>query len=83
MIAFVGEVGLALEKCLKSFPKFASECKRSTPMWIINCLLFKKLKGAWVAQLVEHPALHVGSGHDPRVMRPSPKSGSMLSVEPA
>ena len=39
--------------------------------------------GAWVAQLVGHPALDFSSGHDPRVMGLSPMSGSALSMEPA
>ena len=39
--------------------------------------------GAWVAQLVERPNLHFGSGHDLRVMGSSPVSSSMLSMETA
>ena len=38
---------------------------------------------AWVVQLVKHPTLDFGSGHDLRVVRLIPKSDSMLSVEPA
>jgi len=38
--------------------------------------------GAWVAQSVKHPAVDFGSGHDLRVVRSSPASGSMLDVEP-
>ena len=38
--------------------------------------------GAWVAQSVERSTLDSGSGHDPRVMGLSPKSGSALSVGP-
>ena len=33
----------------------------------------------WVAQSVERPTLGLGSGHDPRVVGPSPTSGSTLS----
>ena len=39
--------------------------------------------GTWVAQLVKHPTLDFGSGHDLRVMRLSRVSGSVLGVEPA
>ena len=39
--------------------------------------------GTWVVQLVEHPTLDSGSGHDPRVMGSSPMLGSTLSVQPA
>ena len=41
------------------------------------------LRGTWVVQLVERPTLDFGLGHDPRVMGSSPKSGFVLSVEPA
>ena len=43
----------------------------------------RQLGGAWVAQSVEHPALDLGSGHDPGIVGSSPTSGSVLSVEPA
>jgi len=36
-----------------------------------------------VAQSVKHPTLAFGSGHDLRVVRSSPVSGSMLGVEAA
>ena len=36
-----------------------------------------------MAQSVEHLTLDFSSGHDPRVMGLSPKTGSVLSVEPA
>ena len=39
--------------------------------------------GTRVAQLVEQPTLDFTSGHDLTVMRSSPTSGSVLSVEPA
>ena len=39
--------------------------------------------GSWVAQSVERPTLDFSSGHDPRVVGLSPRSGSMLSIEPA
>ena len=42
-----------------------------------------KFQGAWVAQLVEHLTLDLGSGHDPRVMGSSLELSSMLSMEPA
>ena len=41
------------------------------------------LRGAWVAQWLQYLTLELGSGHDPRVMRSSPVSGSTLSMEPA
>ena len=34
-----------------------------------------------MAQLVKHPTLDVGSGHDLRVVRSSPTSGSVLCME--
>ena len=37
-------------------------------------------RGIWVAQWVKASAF--GSGHDPRVLRLSPESGSLLSREP-
>ena len=37
-------------------------------------------RGAWVPELVKHPALGFSSGHDLRVMRLSLVSGSTLSV---
>ena len=36
-----------------------------------------------MAQLVEHPTLDFGSGHDPRVTGLSPTLGSALNMEPA
>ena len=41
------------------------------------------LKGALVAQSVEHLTLDFDSGHDRRVMGWSPKLGSALSMETA
>ena len=38
---------------------------------------------AWVAQLVEGPALDFSSGHDLRVTGLGPESASALSLEPA
>ena len=35
---------------------------------------------AWMAQLVKHPTLDFGSGHDPRVLGSSSASGSQWSV---
>ena len=35
-----------------------------------------------MAQLVKHPTLDFSSGHDLRVVRANPTSGSRLSVEP-
>ena len=40
-------------------------------------------KGPWVVQSVEHPTLGFSSGHDLRVMRSRPVSGSKLSEESA
>ena len=39
--------------------------------------------GTWVAQSVERPTLDFGSGHDSRVVKLSPASGSVLRMEPA
>ena len=36
-----------------------------------------------MAQLIEHPTLDFGSGHDLRVVRLSPVLGSALGIEPA
>ena len=46
---------------------------------------FKKVltRGTWVAQPGKRLALDIGSGHDLTVMRSSPESGLVLSVEPA
>ena len=38
--------------------------------------------GAWIPQLVKHLTLDFSSGHDPRVVRWSPASGSMLGMRP-
>jgi len=38
---------------------------------------------AWVAQVVKRPTLNSGLGHDLRVVRASPVSGSALSMEAA
>ena len=40
-------------------------------------------RGAWVVQLVKCLTPDLGTGHDLRVVRSSPNSGSMLSVEAA
>ena len=51
-----------------------------------NLGLFQKSsnsRGTWVAQLVKHPTLDFGSGHDLRVLGSSPISGPMLSRESA
>ena len=50
-----------------------------------NYLMIKmdKNKDAWVAQSAKCPTLNFGSGHDLRVVRSSPMSGSALGVEPA
>ena len=39
--------------------------------------------GAWVAQLFKWPTLDFASSHDLSVLRLSPMSSSMLSMEPA
>ena len=39
--------------------------------------------GAWVIQSVKRPALDFSSGHDLRVLRSSPTTGSALLMEPA
>ena len=38
--------------------------------------------GVWVVQSLERQTVDFGSGHDPRVMRSSPVSGSTLKMEP-
>ena len=43
----------------------------------------KKVRGAWVTELVKSLTLAFSSGHDPSVVGSSPTSGSLLSVEPA
>ena len=40
-------------------------------------------QGAWVAQLVKHPTLDFGLGHDLIVVRWSTPLGSVLGMEPA
>ena len=40
-------------------------------------------RGTWVAQSIKHPTLDLDSGHDVRVMKFSPVSGSVLSGESA
>lgn len=40
-------------------------------------------RSTWVARVIGHPTLDLAWGHDVRVMRCSPMSGSALSVEPA
>ena len=40
-------------------------------------------RGSWVVQSVKHPTPGFGSGHNLRVVRLSPSSGSTLSLEPA
>ena len=42
-----------------------------------------QLRGTWVAQFVKHLTLNFGSGHDLRVMRLSPKTGSKPSRKSA
>ena len=41
------------------------------------------VRGAWGAQSIKCLTLDFCSGHDLRVMRSSPTSGSTMSVEPA
>ena len=50
---------------------------------IISLSKVMPCRSTWVAQLIECLTLDFGSGHDPRVIRSSPASGSVLSVEPA
>ena len=49
---------------------------------ILSFIKFLK-GGAWVAKSVKHPTLDFGSGHDIRIMRSSPTSGSALGMESA
>ena len=46
-------------------------------------ILKRMLRGTWVAQSVKHLTPDFGSGHDFTVMRLSPESGSVPSMEPA
>ena len=49
----------------------------------IFILKIKKLKGAWVVQLVKRPTLGFGSGHDLTVCEFKPRTGLYTdSVEP-
>ena len=41
----------------------------------------KNPRGPWIAPLAKHPTLGFSSGHDLRVMKSSPASGSVLSAE--
>lgn len=70
--------------CCRAEPKFL--CIQSyLPLYLLCIsygLLKWKLRSAWVAQLVKHPTLDFGSGHDLRVLRLSPVSGSALNGEP-
>ena len=40
-------------------------------------------RGAWIVLLVKHLTLGFGSGHDLRVIRLNPTSGSAQGVKPA
>jgi len=64
------------------------ESTRYSPTIDTHTLSLKKKKKegrgcTWVAQLVKCPTLDFGSGHDLRVVRSSPMSGSTLGMEPA
>ena len=48
-----------------------------------NASLNVRYRGTWVDQSVKHPTLDFSLGHDLRVMRSSPTSGSTLGMEPA
>ena len=50
---------------------------------MVTIVINDALRGAWVAQLVEHQTLGFGSGHHLMVVRLSLISGFMLSMEPA
>ena len=56
-----------------------------SPYAVLNIQIFTlqmlNMGGACVAQLVKHLNLNFSSGHDLRVVRSSPKLGSMLGVE--
>ena len=54
----------------------------SSPWRNISLSWNPKNWGTWVAQLVGHPPLDFGSGHDPRVVGSSPMLGSALGMEP-
>ena len=41
----------------------------------------RKIRGAWVAQSVEHSTLDFGLGHDLSIAESSHRMGSMLSRE--
>ena len=48
-----------------------------------HCPIETECGSVWVAQLVEHPTLAFGSGHDPGMVGSSPAASATLSVEPA
>ena len=48
-----------------------------------NKFLPMRFRGTWAAQLVEYPALDIGSGRDFAFVRSNPVSGSVLGKEPA
>ena len=58
-------------------------CKMVNFMGYESYLSKNKWRGAWVAQPVTHPTLGFDSGHDLRVMRLNPTSGSTLNKESA
>ena len=47
------------------------------------CFKYSSAGSVWVVQLVKHPTLDFGLGHDLMVVRLSPALGSALSMEPA
>ena len=56
--------------------------KRHFPIWELWVPAVKsrgEAKGAWVVQSLKHLTLGFSSGHDLRVVRLNPTSGSMLS----
>ena len=57
--------------------------KRKYRLWSEETRFETKCWGDWVSQLVKQMTLDFSSGHDLRVMSLSPKSGSVLGVEPA
>ena len=63
---------IKLVMILKCFLGFLSQKKRKN-VW----------RGTWMAQSVKLQTLDFGSGHDLRVLRLSPMSGSVPNVEPA